>query len=71
MEHEEWCEAEQGHEHDCKTATQMARLRALAESLQAEFTCHVEVEDQSEDHVDDCWHCAATEALEPPDRKVS
>lgn len=61
------CEADTGHDYDCGTATQLAKLTAFAEAVRDEFTCTVDRDHPAtEDHVQDCWHHAACEALEPP-----
>jgi hypothetical protein len=64
------CEAEADHPHDCSLATELARLRAFAEAVREEFECTSpgplpdHITDSMADHVDDCLHCAATQALE-------
>jgi hypothetical protein len=63
--HADTCEAEADHPHDCATATELGRLRAFAEAVREEFEC---VDDNNdalpENHVDDCLHCYAVQALE-------
>lgn len=61
MPHADWCEADSGHLYYCGTATEMARLRAFAESMRDEFTCD---EPADECDPDDCLHHAALAALE-------
>jgi hypothetical protein len=72
MTHEDWCEADPGHAHDCRTATELARLRSFAESVRMEFSC-TKPDVFDEDHLpvgheDDCWHHAAILALAKPGR---
>jgi hypothetical protein len=65
--HADFCEAETDHECDCATATELARLRSFAQAVRDEFTCNVDRDHpRTEEHVDDCLHCAAVEALESP-----
>jgi hypothetical protein len=78
--HTDWCEAEADHPHDCATATQLARLRAFAEAVRDEVHCNglpvvtggivglgeQDRADLEAAHRDDCFHCAAVQALEPP-----
>jgi hypothetical protein len=64
------CEAERDHRHDCATATALLRLHSFAQTVLDEFECTLERhmlegEKLPADHVDDCWHCAARQALEP------
>jgi hypothetical protein len=63
--HADTCEAEADHDDSCQTATELARLRAFAEAVRDEFRCDIEGcgGDEPEDHVDDCWSCAAAQAL--------
>jgi hypothetical protein len=72
------CEAEADHRHDCATATELGRLRAFAEAVREEVHCDGlpmvlgGIEGLGEEaradleaaHRDDCFHCAATKALE-------
>jgi hypothetical protein len=60
--HADTCEAEADHPHDCATASELARLRAFAEAVRDEVACSGP--DLRADHVDDCLHCAAVQALE-------
>jgi hypothetical protein len=63
--HTDSCEAEPGHTGDCATATELARLRAFAEAVRDEWDCFLpEGAAVPEDHTDDCWRCAAEQALE-------
>jgi hypothetical protein len=67
MIHSSFCQADTGHTLDCATATELARLRAFAEAVRDEWQCTLAgevVEEMPADHVDDCWHCYATQALE-------
>jgi hypothetical protein len=70
MRHQDFCEAEVGHDYDCVTATRLARLRAFAEDVQAELACTAPDatadEKLTDEHLTDCWHCAAGRALERP-----
>jgi hypothetical protein len=65
--HADYCEAEQGHAHDCATATELARLRAFAEALADEIECvgH-DGDEEGIEHDDACWHCGAERAMEDP-----
>lgn len=66
--HSPTCEADGAHDGDCATATELARLRAFAEAVRDEIGCSDDNRPayyaEAEDHVDDCWHCAALQALE-------
>jgi hypothetical protein len=66
MTHVGECEAEPGHALDCATATRLARLTAFAEAVRDEIDCvgH-DGDEEGTEHVDDCWHCGAEQALEP------
>jgi nucleoside-diphosphate-sugar epimerase len=65
--HAEWCEAESDHAYNCATATELARLRSFAEAVRDEFECDApEAEVADPDHVQDCWHHAAADALRKP-----
>jgi hypothetical protein len=73
------CDADGPHAPlDCATASELARLRAFAEAVRDEFTClgapvgptddvplsNEVIDDLQAAHRDDCWHCAAEQALE-------
>jgi hypothetical protein len=64
-EHEPFCDADGAHPGDCKTAVRLARLTAFAEAVRDEVECTDEdgCAAAREDHVDDCWHCYAEQAL--------
>ena len=69
--HPDWCEGAPDHDDACATATELARLRAFAEIVRDEFHCStpdVPEDALPEDHVDDCWHHLALQALENPVR---
>jgi hypothetical protein len=64
--HADTCEAEADHDDSCGTATELARLRAFAEAVRDEFPCFDDGDPAlvaKDDHVDDCWHCYALQAL--------
>lgn len=61
--HADTCEAEVDHDDSCATASEIARLRAFAEAVRDEFSCMSSPERHGPD---DCWHCAAVQALEGP-----
>lgn len=63
-QHTPWCEAEGDHDHDCAAATELTRLRAFTEAVRETFACTAQGEDKRDDHVDDCFHCYADQALE-------
>ncbi len=62
-QHQDWCEGESDHAHDCKTATALGRLRAFAESVKNETSC---TEPDDECDPDDCLYHAALQALAVP-----
>jgi hypothetical protein len=65
MTHSSFCQADTGHTLDCATATELARLRAFAETVAEEFACFLPEDTPApDDHLDDCWHHAALQALE-------
>ena len=65
MIHVDTCEADLGHTGDCATATELAKLRAFAEAVRDEWECFLADDTPvPDDHVDDCWHHAALQALE-------
>lgn len=63
--HADWCEAERDHVGSCATATELGRLRAFAEAVRDEWECYRDSDELPlpDDHVDDCWHCDALQAL--------
>lgn len=71
--HADTCEADTGHDNDCGTASELARLRAFAEAVRDDVGCagHIPVvtdddeamAQQLADHLADCLHCAALQAL--------
>jgi hypothetical protein len=58
--HADTCEAEADHDYDCGTMTELARLRAFAEMIRDEIGCVC----RHQQDADDCFHCAAEQALE-------
>jgi hypothetical protein len=65
MTHSSFCQADTGHTLDCATASELARLRAFAEAVRDEWQCNwADDEPRPDDHIDDCWHCYAAQALE-------
>jgi hypothetical protein len=80
MTHSPTCEAEADHPGECATATELGRLRAFAEMIRDEVHCDGLPQvlggiverlgdearaDLEAAHRDDCFHCAALQALEP------
>jgi len=65
--HAEWCEAESDHPYNCATATELARLRSFVEAVRDEFECGAsDAQMARPEHVDDCWHHGALDALRKP-----
>lgn len=74
MTHSPTCEADGAHDGDCATATELGRLRAFAEAVRDEVACSGFTPAPGDDresaalahdqHLDDCLHCAALQALE-------